>query len=227
MNSNIRIYNSRYANDSAIKALGDLLCFADAPLKYQETMTEIGRYLGDIVDKQIPTSSKCLVASTAEDADFLSKGVIESLGQNHKTLAAVFWNNHYRIPSGSVAPIVHRFLQHGFEEADSLVIVKSVISGSCVVRTNILALIERLNVKRIYIVSPVMHVDSEQSLRSEFPDEISKLFEFVYLAIDAERDNNGEIKPGIGGQIYHLLGMSDQPVKTSFMPNLVKQLTGI
>jgi hypothetical protein len=226
MSINNRAY-SRYANEVAIEALNNLLRFTSAPSEYRETMTNIGHYLGEILDQQIPSSSKCLVASTAEDADFLSKGVIDALSCHHNTLAAVFWNNHYSIPGASVAPVVHKFLQPGFEAADSLVVVKSVISGSCVVRTNILALIERLNVKKIYIVAPVMHIKAEQALRSEFPDEVSKLFEFVYLAQDSVRDESGEVKPGIGGQIYQLLGMKDQPARTSFMPNLVKQLAAI
>ncbi len=210
MSINNRAY-SRYADRSAIEALDNLLRFTSAPSKYRETMTNIGHYLGEILDDQIPASSKCLVASTEEDADFLSKGMIEAIDRHHNTFVAVFWNNHYSIPGGSVAPIVHKFLQPGFETADSLVVVKSVISGSCVVRTNILALIERLSIKKIYVVAPVMYEKAEQNLRSEFPDEISALFEFVYLAQDSVRDENGEVKPA----------------RISYMPNLVKQLTAI
>ena len=227
MSINTRAY-SRYARDVSIKSLHNLLSFTKEPSKYQDTMIEIGHFLGEVLNQKIPSSSNCLVASTAEDADFLSKGVIDSLGHSHNTFAAVFWNNHYAIPAGgSIAPIVHKFLQPGFEEADTLVIVKSVISGSCVVRTNILALIERLNVKKIYVVAPVMYAEAEGTLRSEFPSEISDLFEFVYLAQDSDRDETGEVKPGIGGQIYQLLGMKDQPARTGFVPKLVKQLAAI
>lgn len=227
MSINTRAY-SRYAGDVSIKSLHNLLSFTNDPSKYQDTMVDIGHFLGEILNQVIPLTSKCLIASTAEDADFLSKGVIDSLRHSHKTFAAVFWNNHYAVPgAGSIAPIVHKFLQPGFEQADTLVVVKSVISGSCVVRTNILALIERLHVKKIYVVAPVMYEKAEGTLRSEFPSEISDLFDFVYLAQDSERDNSGEVKPGIGGQIYQLLGMTDQPARTGFMPQLVKQLTAI
>lgn len=215
---------SPYATAAAQQALCNLLAHKNAPAKYQETMTAIGHYLGDEVERQIPPTAKCLVASTAEDADFLSRGVIDALAGKHSTKAAVFWNNHYSIPNGSVAPVVHKYLQPGFEEANVLIVVKSVISGSCVVRTNILELIERLDTEAIYIASPVMHKNSEESLRKEFPDDISKKFKFIYFATDSEKDLNGEVKPGIGGQIYQLLGMKDQPAKTSFMPELVKKL---
>lgn len=215
---------SPYATDAARQALQNLLMHTNAPAKYQETMTKIGQYLGQALERQIPSSAKCLVASTAEDADFLSKGIIDVLANKHCTKAAVFWNNHYSIPGGSVAPVVHKFLQPGFEETNALIVVKSVISGSCVVRTNILELIERLRLDVIYIVSPVMHTKAEISLRSEFPRDISDKFQFVYFAIDSEKDATGEVKPGIGGQIYQLLGMNDQPAKTSFMPELVRKL---
>ena len=226
MSINTRTY-SRYSTDVSVKLLNNLIKFSNEPSVYKEIVIGIGHFLGDILNDKISPLSKCLIASTAEDADFLAKGVIDSLAFNHDTFTAVFWNNHYSIDGGSVAPIVHKYLQSGFEDADSLIVVKSIISGSCVVRTNILSLIERLNVKKIYIVAPVMHIKSEDSLRSEFPSEIFNLFDFIYLAEDSEKDKFGEIKPGIGGQIYQLLGMLDQPVKTGFVPNIVKQLVGM
>lgn len=224
MSMHVRHY-SPYATDAAKAALQSLLVQTNAPTKYQETMTRIGHYLGEALGQKLTSDARCLVASTAEDADYLSTGVIEELAAKHTTKAAVFWNNHYTIPGGSVAPVVHKFLESGFEDTNSLVVVKSVISGSCVVRTNILELIERLkSLDVIYIVSPVMHVKSEQSLRNEFPRDVSEKFQFVYFATDEDKDDSGEVKPGIGGQIYNLLGMQDQPARTSFMPKLVKRL---
>ncbi|HFO1274203.1 TPA: hypothetical protein ACGB4W_001148 [Pseudomonas aeruginosa] len=218
---------SRFANEVAKNALEGLLKATGAPTQYQSTMKELGHYLGEALNKELAEGTTCLVASTAEDADYLSSGVMQSLQKKHETLAAVFWNNHYSIPGGSVAPIVHRYVQPGFEGADSLVVVKSVISGSCVVRTNILALIEKLKVNKIYIVSPVMHENSEEALRSEFPEEVSSKFEFIYFAIDAKKDETGEVIPGIGGQIYQLLGIGKQPAQIGYMPALVKKLAAI
>lgn len=213
---------SPYASDAAQHALSDLLTLTSDPEGYREKMTSLGCFLGGVLNDRVKKSASCLVASTAEDADYLSQGVMNSLAAGgHKVKAAVFWNNHYSIPGGSIAPIVHKFLQPGYEQAESLVVVKSVISGSCVVRTNILELIEKLIVEKIYIVSPVMHEKSEEALRREFPDEVSRKFEFIFFAIDKTKDASGEVKPGIGGQIYELLGMKDQPARTSFMPKLV------
>ena len=215
---------SRFADQIAKSALSDLLASREAPAQYQSAMKLLGQRLGEELNAMLPSSAKCLVASTAEDADYLSSGVLESLQTKHETHAAVFWNHHYSLPAGSVAPVVHKYLQPGFEEADSLVVVKSVISGSCVVRTNILALIERLKVNKIYIASPVMHEKAEEALRSEFPDEIADKFVFVYFAKDSKKDEAGEVIPGIGGQIYQLLGIGKQPVHSGYIPSLVRRL---
>jgi hypothetical protein len=217
---------SSYATASDKEHLRALLNPIQNPGRYKEAMKVLGSSLGEIVGTKVPKGSQCLVVSTAEDADYLSFGVIESLNKEFKTSAAVFWNNHYSLLyKDSVAPIVHQYLQPGYQASDVLVIVKSVISGSCVVRTNILALIESVNAKNIFIVSPVMHSASEAKLKEEFPKQVSDKFDFVYFALDNEKDDaTGEVKPGIGGQIYELLGLTGQPARGSYMPDLVRRL---
>ncbi|KPZ21530.1 hypothetical protein [Pseudomonas syringae group genomosp. 3] len=215
------------ANKPALAALQALLESTDDPSRYSDTMLDLGRILGAQLSSVIPVSEKCLVASTAEDADFLTRGIYDCLKIKHLTKAAVFWNNHYSVAGGSIAPVVHKFLEPGYQAANVLVIAKAVISGSCVVRTNILELIEDLSVSSIYIVAPVMHSKSEQNLRDEFPEEIADKFVFIYLAVDSEKTFSGEVVPGIGGQIYGLLGMKDQPARVSYMPQLVKQLAAL
>ncbi|EKT4451812.1 hypothetical protein NPS49_14585 [Pseudomonas putida] len=218
---------SAYAGPEAKADFQSLLAATGNPSVYSSLMQKLGQHLGDLLNKRISKAERCLLASTAEDADFLSRGIYDRLKLSHTTKAAVFWNNHYSVPGGSIAPIVHKFLEPGFESSNVLVIAKSVISGSCVVRTNILELIEHFNPEKIYIVSPVMHSKSEFALKSEFPDEIAEKFEFLVLAVDDERRPNGEVVPGIGGEVYPLLGLKDQPAKASYMPNLVRQLAAL
>ncbi len=215
---------SAFAADEAKAALQTLLASTDNPKAYSSAMEALGQFLGELLDQRIPSDRECLLASTAEDADFLSKGIYDRLTQHHVTKAAVFWNNHYSIPGGSIAPVVHKFLEPGYEAAKILIIAKSVISGSCVVRTNILELIEHIDPEKIFIVSPVMHSKSEAALRADFPSEIANKFEFLTFAVDEDKADDGEVKPGIGGQIYPLLGLKDQPAKTGYMPDLVRRL---
>ncbi len=168
------------------------------------------------------------VMSTAEDADFLQKGVSSALKKHDvETKLAIFWNNHYQLGDGkgSVAPIIHKFLEAGYENIQNVIIVKSVISGSCVVRTNLLELLDEVeNAEKVFVVSPVMYKDAEKSLRKEFPDEIANKFNFISFRIDGERAADGEVIPGIGGQVYQLLGIGDQPALNGYMPDVVKEL---
>ena len=218
---------SAYAEDNAKAALELLLTSTDDPKAYSGAMESLGRILGGLLNERIPRAHQCLLASTAEDADFLTRGIYDLLREGHVTKAAIFWNNHYSVPGGSVAPVVHKFLEPGYESTQVLVIAKSVISGSCVVRTNLLELIENINPHKIYIVAPVMHSRSQATLCEEFPAEISDKFEFLALAIDKEKNAIGEVVPGIGGEIYPLLGLEGQPARKTYMPNLVRQLAAI
>lgn len=219
---------SNIANHLAKDHLQGLLESKTNPRAYREHMKELGKLLAESLVQDLNKSENCLIISTAEDADFLQAGVESVLKQNQiSTKLAVFWNNHYQLPTkGSVAPIVHKFIEPGFEQADNIIIVKSVMSGSCVVRTNLIAMLSQIkNSKKIFIVAPVVHKNSEISLIKEFPCDISSKFNFVYFAKDSQKDSNsGEVIPGIGGQVYELLGLVKQPALTNYMPKAVEKL---
>lgn len=217
---------SKFADARAKDFLSSLLLSVDNPTQYRSVMKSLGELLGEHASSKISSSDPILVASTAEDADYLASGVIESLmrEKSSKIFSAVFWNNHYQLPNnkGSLAPIVHEFLEPGYSAAKTLIIVKSVMSGSCVVRTNLLHLLSNTDFERIFVVSPVIHSRSIESLNNEFPKSVSRKFSYLYFAQDSDKDSStGEVKPGIGGQIYQLLGLGAQPVATSFVPQLV------
>lgn len=196
---------------------------------YRSSMVKLGELLGEeVVNALSNNHGNVLVISTAEDADFLQKGVSNALKKHDVvTKLAVFWNNHYQLGDGkgSVAPIIHKFLESGYENVQNVIIVKSVISGSCVVRTNLIELLDEVeNAEKVFVVSPVMYKDAEKSLRKEFPDEIANKFNFISFRIDGERASDGEVIPGIGGQVYQLLGVGDQPALNGYMPDVVKEL---
>ncbi|GAB2788279.1 hypothetical protein GCM10027040_13100 [Halomonas shantousis] len=224
---------SAIADEAARGALQELLSASEGhdTTKYQDAMHVLGELLGQSLLSRgaLSQSKNILVVSTAEDADYLASGVMDSLSKVHKVRCAVFWNNHYSLPSNekeSIAPVVNSYYQDGYESSDALVIVKSVISGSCVVKTNLLRLmsINRKLLNNVHVASPVMHVDATEKLKAEFPASISEKFDFTYFAIDSEK-SGGEVIPGIGGQVYELLGLEDQPAKTGYVPQLVtKQL---
>ena len=201
------------------------------PQAYRQNMLHLGEFLANQFLPQIGENSKVLAISTAEDADYLLTGVLNKLRTKNMSISvAVFWNHHYTLRSSkqSAAPILHKYIEGDYENADTIVIVKSVISGSCVVKYNLLAMLEQVkNVKHIFVVSPVMHNKAPEKLSAEFTQDIAQKFEYVYFAMDDARSEDGEVIPGIGGQIYQLLGIGNQPVLTGYMPDLVKHSLGL
>lgn len=219
---------SAFANHSARVALQHLLDASQSRdiFQYRKIMKELGEQLGSALESksQLQSAAKVLVVSTAEDADFLASGVIQALKSKYDVCFAVFWNNHYALSDSSrVAPIVNSYYQEGYADADALVIVKSIISGSCVVKTNLLRLLSENKelLRNVHVVAPVMHVDAQQKLKIEFSPELSSRFHFTCFAIDSEKSGE-DVVPGIGGQVYQLLGFKDQPAKIGYIPDLVK-----
>jgi len=210
--------------------LNHLLDTSRPPKEYQDTMYNIGRILGDklVKENKVNSTQKICIISTVEDADFLSKGVYDFLQEKNFSLFFVcLWNQRERMYEGgiTVAPIIRKFAQPGYETADEMIVVKSIISGSCVVKTNITALFDKIRPKKIHIVSPVMHVDSDKKLLQEFPRNYSSIFDFEFLAKDKFRDNKtGEVLPGVGGNVYERLGFSGQKDKNDYWPKLVRSM---
>lgn len=225
MNINSRTY-TEIATTRAKRQLQDLLDSNSAPVAYRNSMIELGKLLADAVSPSLENKST-LIVSTAEDADYLQFGVSSSLkSKGIDTKLAVFWNHHYQLTnSSSVAPIVHKFVEPGYKCVKNIIVVKSVMSGSCVVRTNLIEMLDEVKrAEHVFILSPVAHKNSEEKLKKEFPKHISDKFKFFCFAIDDKRDVSGEVIPGIGGQIYDLLGLSKQPVLSSYMPKVVEDL---
>jgi len=204
--------------------LNELLLNEISPKDYQQAMLKIGHYLGASLKRTLNADKKYCVVVTAEDADYLAKGILEELqGSVSRTFLACFWNRRSVVNDVSVAPIFNSFLETGFEEADELIVVKSIIAGSCVVKTNITALFDRVLPSAVHIVAPIMHSQSENKLKSQFPLRIAEMFNFTFLAKDNKKAENGEIEPGIGGNVYKKLGFQDQDDKNTFFPEIIKE----
>ncbi|MGI4727833.1 MAG: hypothetical protein ACRYGB_04605 [Janthinobacterium lividum] len=195
---------------------------------YANIMYELGKEFGQILIKKIQTEIHTIsLASTVEDADSLGKGIIEVLESHGKNvLLTVFWNKRYKPNDNngiSIAPILREFHQPGYKEAPLLIIIKSIIANSCVVRTNLTKLISESNPVKVFVVAPVLLKDAPQKLESEFEDSISAKFDYLYFAEDDEKDENGNVQPGIGGDVYKRLGFEGQDAKNKYVPEIVKK----
>lgn len=191
------------------------------PEVYRDTFYALGEKLALQINKHIDSKVKVLLACTNEDADWLSKGIFDHLLSDYKNIA-VFWNVR-TAPSENynlmIAPITKQYveMQH---DCDTLIICKSIIFTSCVVRTNLNHLINQIDPRRIIIAAPVIFKSAERTLRCEFDESISKKFDFLYFAED-DQEVDGEVIPGIGGDIYSRLGFNKDE-KNKFTPEIVK-----
>lgn len=197
------------------------------PSLYQKAMTTIGTSLGNAILAEIK-DEQCSVylACTVEDADFLARGILDQIEKHLPSVAfACFWNQRFspfEVKDLKVAPILRKYQEPTEKRVNFLVIVKSIISGACVVRTNLVHLIQKIEPEKIFIVAPVMYYNAEQKLKNEFEQEVCNKFKFFYFAKDDERTAEGEVIPGIGGMVYERLGFNGQNEKNSYVPDLVK-----
>jgi hypothetical protein len=193
---------------------------------YREHMRQIGSHLVRAIEDGLHSaSSEICVVCTVEDADFLARGVIErleSIGLGNRIRLLCLWNENIREPGIRLSPIIKQY-KEDFERRDPIfIIVKSIVSGACVVKTNLSRALSQANPQRIYVIAPVIYEGAEKRLESEFPSSISSKFQFVWFACDKEKQGDLVI-PGIGGSVYELLGFRDSEEKNKYIPTIVKE----
>lgn len=190
---------------------------------YRNAFYQLGKALGGLLNKRTKgLYGNTMLACASEDADWLTQGVLDVLS-SPKVSLAVFWNERIMLdPATSLeySPIVKSYVEP-IENCQTLILVKSIISTSCVVKIQLLRLMSSIMPQKIYVLAPVMYKDAESNLRSEFSADIADKFEFLTFAIDSERTSEGVV-PGVGGMVYPKLGLGDGHGKNKYMPALVK-----
>lgn len=218
-----REYQEHIVTDEIKRLLEQLIDLSLPPKQYAMVMYELGYAFGPLIEQRLKKPTSLTIACTVEDADHLAAGMVNYLEKNdNKVYLNVFWNKRFNPGGISVAPIVKQYQDKGSTYTNTLVILKSIISSSCVVRTNLTRLFEEFVPDQILVVAPVLWKGSLQNLESEFSPSISRKFEYLYFAEDETRTKDGIILPGIGGDIYQRLGFAGQDDKNRFIPNIVK-----
>ncbi|MGL4780313.1 MAG: hypothetical protein ACRCXN_05720 [Bacteroidales bacterium] len=213
---------SKYCTKDALSFLNKLASADTSVNEYRDSFFQLGKILGLQIDKLIPDlQNGFALACSSEDSDWLASGLLSQLEHKDPSVA-VFWNERQTIGEFTMAPIVRSY-QEDLSQCKILVIVKSIIFTSCVVKTQLLRLISEMTPERIIIASPVFFKDADVHLKNEFPEEISDKFEFIYFVIDTDTNERGEVVPGIGGSVYERLGLGNNTTKNKYVPELVKK----
>lgn len=211
---------------ASIQSLLDRLAApATPPAEYKHIMYQLGFEHGKALRDKLEGKSVG-IACTVEDADFLVQGIIEGLrGSVSSISVACFWNKRFpgdetrNIPD--TAPIQRKYSEPTIKSVDSLIVAKSIISGACVVKTNLTHLIRESNPSMIYVVAPVMFTNAKSNLEKEFASDITRRFAYQYFAQDDQKSADNNVMPGIGGNVYQRLGFEDQDDKNHYTPELV------
>ncbi|NOQ64416.1 MAG: hypothetical protein GQ582_07880, partial [Methyloprofundus sp.] len=88
----MRRHFSNYTSDIGLSNLARLADSSTNAEDYSNSLYLLGKELGTVLVEQIPDKNIC-VACTVEDADFLAKGIIDSLSVLSSDISlACFWN---------------------------------------------------------------------------------------------------------------------------------------
>lgn len=228
MNVNGRSY-SDLTTTAMQKALNNLLDAGDNVEEYRMAMHALGIGLGESISKLLREDDTVCVVCTVEDADYMARGfleAVEKLQPKVKIYFVCFWNYRTSLADDQlqIAPILKRYVEPINEvPIRHVVVLKSIISGACVVRTNLTEVLHTVSPENIFIVSPVMHKDAKVKLQRDFPEDMWQKFQYIFFALDDFRDEQGTIFPGIGGNVYKLLGFEGQEDKNRYRPKILEE----
>ncbi len=218
-----------FADENVKALLNQLVDQSTTADAYRQVMYKLGYAIGTLIlQRKADKNSELLIACTVEDADFLAKGIVdvtENTNAFRDVRLACFWNERIDSSNGvlRVTPIIKRYREPFLSSSSYIfVVVKSIVATGCVVRTNLQNLIQDMKPKSIVVASPVMMEGADILLKSEFLPEINKKFEFLTYAIDDRFAADGNVEPGIGGNVYDRLGFSSQENKNQMLPELVR-----
>lgn len=222
-----KLQNLQYGDEAIIRdSLNAIANKKTDVYEYREAFRLLGVELGKVLAlkyKFIPANEIMLVCAS-EDADWLANGVEAGFGKG-ELKKSVYWSSREVVhinEDGSKVEIspIEKAYEEVIYDCQLLIIVKSIISTSCVVKTQLNRLIYRISPKRIAIVAPVMYKDGVPNLMQEFPEEINRKFHFITFAIDDEREGS-EVVPGVGGKVYPRLGLGNMEEKNHYIPKMV------
>ena len=219
--------NLQYGDEAVIKASLNALADKGTNVNdYREAFRTLGVELGKVLASEYRTAlaDHTMLVCASEDADWLAAGV-ESGFDKGELKKSVYWNSREVIHTnedGSKVEIspIEKAYEEAIDDCRLLVIVKSIISTSCVVKTQLTRMIGKTFPDQIAILAPVMYKDGVPNLMREFPEEINSKFHFITFAVDDEREGN-EVIPGIGGMVYPRLGLGNMETKNRYIPEMV------
>ena len=220
----------RYLGDAAADVIEPLSALAETsttPAAYRDALQRLGDRLANRMSESVDLKGKVvLVVAGVEDVDSLGSGFIDVLvhaGADVRLTCLWMDRKTLTIPDREeVANIIQEYMEPIPPHVDHFVVLKSIVSSSCTIRTSLLRMLDETDPERIHVASPVMLKGARKRLEAEFPMSVGDKFEYWILAVDAQADENGNVIPGVGGSVYQRMGFENQEDKNFYMPSLVE-----
>jgi hypothetical protein len=202
--------------------LAKMPALSGKPEEYRSAMQQLGTHLGTCIYGRLPTGTRDVrVVCTVEDADFMAKGVIQKLEEKGlKIYLLCLWNDSIKEHGISISTILKTYDEVPRSDSTILIVVRSIMSDACVVKTNITRAVSISNPEIVFIVSPVMIDGEADELTQSFPSRISDKFEYIHFATGP--DNESDVVAGIGKSDCELMGLWNGSTKNKYMPQIVK-----
>lgn len=209
------------------QALAVLQDKSTKPDAYGDAMHRLGSLLAAALAKDaIHRDARICLAMTVEDADYLGAGALETLERaGAKVSVACFWNDRgdaFDVEWADMAPITQEYVE-SLDRIEHLVVLKSIISGSCVVRSNLEHLFDKFEPAHVHVAAPVMLDGANERLERDFTERLAKRFRYWTFEIDKDKDADGNVDPGIGGEVYERLGLGGARRKNAIVPALIRR----
>ena len=194
---------------------------------YRQAMRRLGGLLaGAVARDTVLRGARVCLAMTVEDADFLGAGALEVFERAGADVSvACFWNdraNAFGVEWADMAPITQEYVE-SLDHIEHLVVLKSIISGSCVVRSNLEHLFDKFEPAHVHVAAPVMLDGADERLERDFSKRLSDRFRYWTFEIDTRKDAEGNVYPGVGGEVYERLGIGDKVSKNAIVPDLIRR----
>ena len=221
---NSRSYSDYALSTPAVISLLDILADPSTSIEsYRRTMHQLGTFLAEAILTVLKHSEHDIfLVCTVEDADFLAQGVMDglkSLGNRLKLIC--LWNSVLREEGVYLTPVIRQYKEPQTTATASFIIIKSIISSACVVKTNLTRAMSMVQVDQVIVASPVLLKGAQERLAQEFPKDIADKFEYLWLATDSQK-NGDYVDPGVGGSVYERLGFVNEVEKNKYTPQIVK-----
>lgn len=216
---------AREIGDEALRPLDMLLDKAAASRGYRTAMYALGKALGLVFCKyQTVADRSVYIGTPAEDADYLARGMIDTLvDAGAEVRFACYWTAPRKDGplAFTKAPLITREYKDPFPEyIDHLIAIRSSIARAYTAKFSLDYFADDANYCRSHIIAPVMWSSAWHDITEN--SNLDKQAPMVWtFALD--EDEGDDLNAGVGGDVYRRLELGPDDMRHALLPTIVHE----